>query len=310
MNTDAMDTDTMNTDKTTAPTAGSDREAARVAASLSGQVAWPTVLFALAVFAAYGLNFAAAASGALGLLPATCIAGLLVYATYTVFHEATHSNISGGGPRLQWLNELLGYTAALVMAIPFRIHRAEHFAHHGSTNNPGQDPDVIFSPGARINALSLFTGSLRAIPLQYSFYRRRVWPEANAAEKRTVAAETVAIVGSRVALALAGYPAEVLMVTVLANLLGNLIVTTFFAVAVHHPYSEQGRYLDTSTFIVEGPLNTPMTLLWLWQNYHSIHHLFPRVPFYRYGRVFDRIRGTMEERGAPIIVLGRPRAAG
>jgi len=97
---------------------------------------------------------------------------------------------------------------------------------------------------------------------------------------------------------------EVLVLTVLANLLGNFIIVALFAVAVHHPNTERGRYLDTSTIILPAWINGPVTWLWLFQNYHSIHHLFPRVPFYRYRAVFDRIADIMAARGAPIHRIG------
>ena len=79
---------------------------------------------------------------------------------------------------------------------------------------------------------------------------------------------------------------------------------TLFAVAVHHPNTGRGRYVDTSTIILPAWINGPVTWLWLFQNYHSIHHLFPRVPFYRYRAVFERIADIMAARGAPIYRIG------
>ena len=73
---------------------------------------------------------------------------------------------------------------------------------------------------------------------------------------------------------------------------------------MHNSYQEVGRYVDTSTIVVAGPVNGVMTWLWLFQNYHSIHHLFPRVPFYRYRELFDAIEPIMLARGAPIYRLG------
>jgi len=34
-----------------------------------------------------------------------------------------------------------------------------------------------------------------------------------------------------------------------------------------------------------------------------VHHLYPRVPFYRYPDVFEEIRDEMTLRGAPIFHL-------
>ncbi len=38
--------------------------------------------------------------------------------------------------------------------------------------------------------------------------------------------------------------------------------------------------------------------------YHLVHHLFPRVPFYRYGTCFHALRPDLEARGADIVDLG------
>ncbi len=46
-----------------------------------------------------------------------------------------------------------------------------------------------------------------------------------------------------------------------------------FAYIVHTPHESVGRYVDTSTFVVGGPAGKLITLLWGYQNYHSIHHL-------------------------------------
>ena len=97
---------------------------------------------------------------------------------------------------------------------------------------------------------------------------------------------------------------KVLILGVVANLIGIFVVVTVFAWLVHHPYTVTGRYVDTSTFVFPRWINGLITHLWLFQNYHSVHHLFPRVPFYRYAKVFDGIRGVMELKGAPIYEVG------
>ena len=94
------------------------------------------------------------------------------------------------------------------------------------------------------------------------------------------------------------------MLGVLANVAGVTLLGFLFAWVVHTPFEETDRYRDTATILLPKPLHGPLTRLWLWQNYHAIHHLFPRVPYYRYDRLFDEIRPGMAERGAPIIELG------
>ena len=281
-----------------------DREAMRLAKPSVGGVAWPTIAFAIGIAAVYAGTIAAVCVGRLGMAAAFGICSLLVYAAYTVLHEAVHSNISGFGQPPRWYNETLGMIAGFIMAIPLTIHRAEHLAHHRKTNDPEDDPDMVAAISGRPNLGSLSIASLKSIAMQYTFYWSSAWATTTRKERVKASAEMFVIVAGRLGLAAAGFPLEALVLTVLANLVGNLIIVTFFAVAVHHPNTGHGRYLDTSTLLFRGWVNAPITWLWLWQNYHSIHHLFPRVPFYRYAKVFDRIQPIMVAQGAPIHQIG------
>ena len=74
---------------------------------------------------------------------------------------------------------------------------------------------------------------------------------------------------------------------------------------VHHPHDKHvtDRYRTSNVYLFPKALHWPVTMLWIFQNYHIIHHLYPRVPFYRYPRVFDRIRPLLEMRGTCITVF-------
>ncbi|ODS00160.1 hypothetical protein AUC68_03355 [Methyloceanibacter methanicus] len=43
-----------------------------------------------------------------------------------------------------------------------------------------------------------------------------------------------------------------------------------------------------------------MDWLYLFQNFHLIHHLFPRIPFYKYKDAFVDLRPVLEKEGAHI----------
>jgi len=275
-------------------------KANRAAKNYIGGTAWPTVLLGIGSIALYSATIVFVIAGHLPLWIGFVVNSLLVYAIYTVMHEAVHGNICGTDRHAKWINDVLGYVAGFMLAIPYKIHRAEHFAHHRDTNSDS-DPDQVFSGHG---AFDVVWGSFKAIPNQYKFYFSRVWPRASRPDKRTIIAEILVMNGARVALALAGFPLEALLLTVLANIAGNLITVTFFAWMVHYPHTEEGRYVDTSTYVFPKWINMPITWLWLFQNYHSIHHLFPRVPFFKYKDVFDEIRDVMEAMGAPIYDVG------
>ncbi len=281
-----------------------DRDAMRQAKLAMGGTAWPTILLAAGVVAFYALNFVAVAQGRLSLVAGFFVSGILVYASYTILHETVHSNVSGFGQPARWYNEVLGYASGFIMAIPLTIHRINHLAHHRTTNDPETDPDMVMAIEGRPGPISLFGASIRSIVKQYTFFLGPAWPTTTKRDRILAAAEIAVSVGARGALALAGYPMEVLVLTVLANILGNFIIVALFAVAVHHPNTERGRYVDTSTIILPAWINGPVTWLWLWQNYHSVHHLFPRIPFYRYREVFEQIETIMAARGAPIHRIG------
>ena len=80
---------------------------------------------------------------------------------------------------------------------------------------------------------------------------------------------------------------------VVANLIGIFVTLVLFAWIVHRPHTETGRYRDTASFVFPTSIDTVVSWLWLFQNYHAIHHLFPRIPFYRYRAVFRQIRPAM-----------------
>jgi beta-carotene hydroxylase len=45
--------------------------------------------------------------------------------------------------------------------------------------------------------------------------------------------------------------------------------------------------------------------IYLFQNYHLIHHLFPRIPFYLYPDAFQKLRPVLEKKGSRIYEYGR-----
>jgi beta-carotene hydroxylase len=99
------------------------------------------------------------------------------------------------------------------------------------------------------------------------------------------------------------FPWEVLWWCVIAIIVGVTWLVIIFAWVVHEPFDETARYKHTNTFLTHPTVNQMVTWFWIWQNHHSVHHLFLRIPFYQYDKVFDRIESGMREREAPIIQL-------
>ncbi|MEP5764382.1 MAG: fatty acid desaturase [Halieaceae bacterium] len=289
-------------------TTQTDQQALASAQARMGEFAWPTVILGVTVMVAYLATVLAVAQAWLPLWAGTLLVMLLTYMAYTVVHEAVHGSINGRHQNLRWVNEWLGYGAAWIMMIPLTAHRHEHLAHHRHTNDPDADPDYAVANLTRTPWQPLLAVS-RITLGQYRYYFANRWGKGKGSQDRAFCLELLASIGLRLAFMAQGFWLEGFMLFIVGGLGGILITMYLFAYLVHHPHQDQGRYVDTSTFEVQGGLGKVITTLWLYQNYHSIHHLFPRVPFYRYREVFDEIRPVMESKHAPIERLFWPVSA-
>lgn len=275
--------------------------AAKQAQSYMGEFAWPTIILAAVLSVGFVFTFGGMITGALPLWAGYISASLITYGIYTVLHDAVHGCVHGKVKSMAWLNDLLGYIAGQIMLLSFKAHQREHLAHHRYTNRPDEDPDLYVKTD---NLWGVFLGSFFALPLQYKYYFDHCWAKAKISERFIVIAELFLMVGWRAALVWFGYW-EIALLSLAALQTGAFILVVFFAWLVHRPYDKTARYENTATYVFPGPLDTIVSWLWLFQNYHSIHHLFPKVPFYRYRDVFRNIEDVMISKDAPIIrVLG------
>lgn len=275
-----------------------EERANRAARAHTGETAWPTTVLGGVCFVAFGANLLLAGLSIIPLWLAFVVMVVLVYASYTIVHEAVHGSINGKNRSLLWLNDLMGFAGAQLIGASFVAHRKEHLAHHRATNKPGADPDLDLFGGSLFTVLK---GTLKALPMQIQFYLEHHWRQAPLRERALFVAEYIVMIAWRVAFVfLAGWQTA-LALLVVATLLGIFITLLGFAWIVHRPFDAVGRYKDTATIVFPQPLDTIISWLWLFQNYHSIHHLFPRVPFYRYRQVFSQIEEVMKANGAPIF---------
>ena len=276
-----------------------DRQAVESARHYMGMVAWPTVVLGSLLPVAYVSIVAMTLAGFLSLWLAVPLVAALTYGSYTILHEAVHGSIAGNNGSLRWLNKALGYVAAWVTMIPLTAHRYEHIAHHRHANDEEGDPD--FHVGRMGDSLlAPVRVALVAWVSQFRFYAKHRWSTAPAGEKATLSLEVAAAFVPRLAVVGAGYWVEGLALFVVAWLIGAIVLLYLFAYIVHRPHEEAGRYVDTSTILLPRPWHKPLTVLWLYQNYHSIHHLFPRVPFYKYAELYEEIEDVLVAKRAPV----------
>ena len=279
-----------------------DQAALSKAKTYMGEIAWPTVILGSVVFTSYIAVLALVASGGMSLLVALPLITVLTYAAYTVMHEAVHGSISGSVGSMRWLNDAMGYLAGWIIMIPLTGHRHEHLAHHRNTNQPDSDPDYIIADMTR-SPLHAVAAALHTMRNQYKYYFTVRWQVAPRSQNLRFCLEVAAALLPRLAFMAQGLWLEGTVLFIVGGLGGVVVTMYLFAYLVHRPHTMVGRYLDTSTIVLPGRMGKLATVLWGFQNYHSIHHLFPRVPFYNYQKLYQDIEDTMIAKGAPIYSL-------
>ncbi|MEZ5572240.1 MAG: hypothetical protein R3E64_09465 [Halioglobus sp.] len=155
------------------------------------------------------------------------------------------------------------------------MHRATHFAHHRYTNKPEIDPDKVFR-GER--AQDVLRGSLWIVPAGYVWYFRERVATALGSREEPGNRRVRRHPGQPTCARATGFPMEVLILSVIPNLLGVIMTATLFAWIVHHPHENQSRWGCASTFDFAGRHALAVTIAWLWQNYPPFTTCFRECP--------------------------------
>ncbi len=262
--------------------------------AFTGTFAWPTLLLLPAVFALHGLGWLGCLRWGWSPWVGALLNTVAAYLAFTVHHEAAHGNIDGrkGGSGLA--DEVCGWLSGVFLLAPFPAVRVLHLRHHGVTNDPETDPDMWVAAQGPVRL------ALRCVTILPHYY----WQFLFGPTRQTKSAREAlpaALVGMLGLLALlaatlwAGVGGWALWLWVGPAFAATGLLAFAFDWLPHVPFKSRERFLNTR--IIES-----RALAWvlLAQNYHLIHHLYPRVPFYRYVACFERMRPLLERRGSPI----------
>ncbi|MEZ5892335.1 MAG: fatty acid desaturase [Parvularculaceae bacterium] len=226
-----------------------------------------------------------------------------LYVIAHINHEAFHGNISGTAHKLKWLNEAIGRFISFTFWFSMPAFRAVHAAHHRFTNDPEMDADRWM---ARKNPLAVM---LACFTLQMH-YEYKMWGllRKGFISKRIVIEfyiERAMAIALVVAAFRFGYGYEAVMLWLLPAYLTLPFLALMFAYIVHHPHTtEGGEHRRSNVIVSKNPvLQSAMTAAFVFQNYHLVHHLHPRIPFYLYGKTFRAQRAAMAAQHANIIEI-------
>jgi beta-carotene hydroxylase len=97
------------------------------------------------------------------------------------------------------------------------------------------------------------------------------------------------------ALAWSGYAIEAAALWWLPHHVGYIYIQYYLSWAPHHPANETGRYRHTRSFRAAlGNIGS------LGMQYHVVHHLHPRIPFWRTPRAYWEMKPLLEAQGARV----------
>jgi beta-carotene hydroxylase len=285
------------------PNQMSDAVALQIAMQEAAAPAWGTVALFLVEITMWAVSGYAAITHAWPMWVCFLVSLTAIYLNYTPHHEAVHGNISGNRRDLVWLNETIGWITGIVFYHGFTMQRITHLTHHATTNNPEEDPDY-WAHGKSPLMIALRCVSI-LVPYEIHGWKIMLrakngrWPLVRSVMEKVIAWGFVA------ALIATGHWDAALFAFVLPAAIASGMLAFVFDWLVHHPHHVPvtDRYRTSNVYLFPKALHWPITLLWIFQNYHIIHHLYPRVPFYRYPRVFEMIRSLLEMRGTCITVF-------
>jgi len=244
-----------------------------------GRVEWPTLGLALLCYAVWAL----AVFGGLPLWLAVPLAGSTIALHSSLCHEAIH-----GHPfRWRWANEAL-VGAPLALIVPYARFRDTHLAHHfdARLTDPFDDPESNYLDGGSwarlpraVRSVLWFNNTLFGRVLFGPLLGTLFWLRSDLAAlgrgvprvargwalHRPVAAMLVWII------ALGPIPLWAYGVAVLIGL-GLIRIRTFLE---HRAHETAGA---RTAIVEDGGL---LSLLFLNNNLHVVHHLHPGVPWYQ-----------------------------
>lgn len=258
--------------------------------------AWPTVLLFVVALTILALSTALTLTHHLPVLAGLALNAIAQFMCFTVLHDASHRSLS----QRQWLNESLGSIAAFILTplAGVRVFRFIHMQHHRFTNEGlEQDPDQYCGAG------SPWSRPFRwlTVDIHYVFWYLSKWSGRPVQERKEMVLTATAGILLLLGLCWLGYGFWVLTLYLIPGRLAMAWLALAFDFLPHYPYDTKASENEFRATNLKPELSWLMTPILLSQNYHLVHHLYPRVPFYRYPWVWHQAKEELIVAGARIM---------
>jgi len=255
---------------------------------------WITLAVAASIALTVTGSALAALNGAIPLWLAAIINFPAIYCCQIIAHEAVHATIVRRDHKLAWLNLLLGHAYAALLFWDFQTMRYLHLRHHRHTNDPRHDTDYL-PPG--ISGAGRLLRSLVFLIHALTGAARHIFDtDQRPPNWRTIAISWTLTYALTVALIIAA-PLKTLTLWVVPAIFATaLIVLLHWSM---HSREKNASVLRTTRIIsTHGWVETLLRCLYLFQNHHLVHHLFPYVPFHRMPAVSRRLTPSNKRAGS------------
>ncbi len=278
---------------TTRTAAQHDEYNALARLKVSPRLAWPTLAIMVISHSVNIFSWVMVLNGHwpawLGLI-LNSIAG---YAMFTPAHEAIHRCAAQNHRH----NDLI-LSIATFVTVPFgkgTLFRLMHMRHHRFANDPQKDPDHWM-------ASSLWTMPLWGFwPFIYLInYLRK--PEVLPNVKPAEVWRELAIAGVALTALFLWQPFLALMLWLIPSYMSFFLMCLVFMVLPHYPHTGRQDVNPNTTALMRMGKEWLLTPVLMYQNYHLIHHLYPTIPFYRYGKAWKAREAYHRQHSASVII--------
>ena len=215
--------------------------------------------------------------------------GALLISLFTVEHECTHQTPFAS----RWLNEAVGHLAGFAILLPFLWFRYFHLAHHRWTNLPEKDPELAEAlPRTPLGwvvylcGLRTWWGSLRVFARLVANREQPSFLPKSA----TVGAVREARLMLIAYLLLIWLFPELLWAWILPVMLGQPLLRLYLLAEHGDCPQVVNMFQNTRTTFTTG-----LVRFFTWNMpFHTEHHVWPAVPFYRLPRLHDDMKTHLQ----------------
>ncbi len=225
-------------------------------------------------------------------VPAFIAHGILLNFLYAGQHELSHGTVF----KSKWLNEWLGRAIGFTMMYPRDFDKIQHFAHHQYTQNWEKDGELVREPYTLGSYLLWFFGPT----YWYSRIRRIIRFAFGTVTEPYIFKAQHELVIKEARWHLLGYALIAALSMYFQSWAAVLLwlapmMTLKFVHQLQNTIEHLGLSHEDNTLVNTRSTDTNALMRWMcWQmQYHTAHHTFPSVPFWKLRELNDQIEGKL-----------------